>query len=86
MDFRLAVRGLLKRPFFAAIVTATFALGIGANTAVFTVVNAVALRPLPFREPERLVDVAAYDVRGGLQSRRCVVRPSLGMKPIAIHL
>ena len=54
-DIRFALRALARRPLFATIVIGTIALGVGANAAIFSVVNGVLLRPLPYREPDRVV-------------------------------
>jgi len=65
-DLRHAARILLKNPGFTAIAVLTLALGIGANTAIFSVVNAVLVRPLPYKEPGRIVAVCESNPRLGL--------------------
>ena len=63
-DVRYAVRQLRRTPSFAAAAILTLAIGIGANSAIFSVVNAVVFRPLPFHQPAALVSVESMSVRG----------------------
>ena len=63
-DIRYAIRLLMKDRWFTAVAAIALALGIGANAAVFTFVNAVLLRGLPFDDPSRIVSIGSLDARG----------------------
>ena len=62
-DLRFAARVLLRNPGFTAVAVLSLALGIGANSTIFTLVNAVLLRPLPMQDPDRLVALFTTDER-----------------------
>jgi hypothetical protein len=62
-DVRFAFRALRRAPLFTGTAVALLALGIGGTTALFSLVDAVLLRPLPFREPERLVEIWGRDAQ-----------------------
>jgi putative ABC transport system permease protein len=66
-DLRYGIRLLARKPLFTSIVVLTLALGIGATTAIFSVVNSVLLRPLPFRDPERIVTVWQNNIKAGVE-------------------
>ena len=72
-DIRYGLRILRKNPGFSLIAIVTIAMGIGASTAIFSVVNSVLLRPLPYEQPERLVQVWESNPQRG--DERNVVNP-----------
>ena len=66
-DLRYAIRALLRAPLFLVVTVLTLALGIGANLAIFSVVSAVLLRPLPYPSPDRLMVQWTYNPRQGFE-------------------
>lgn len=73
-DLRFSIRTLVKNPVYAAVALVVIALGIGANTAIFSVVNAVLLRPLPFKDPQQLVEIRTQNLNRD-------AKPSSGASP-----
>src|SRR5205085_3700713 len=96
-DLRFGMRTLVKRPGFALVAVVTLALGIGANTAIFSFVNAVLLRPLPVAAPERLVyvfggvrtspyNVSSYPDYVDYRDRNKVFSDLIAYSPITLSL
>src|ERR1700684_785285 len=98
-DIRYAIRVFRKSPTFTAVVILTLALGIGANTAIFSIVNAVLLRSLPFHDPDQLVKISfdkpgiglhntvfSYPEFEDLQSRTAVFRDVSVTWPVSVNL
>src|SRR5215213_164115 len=65
-DLSQSIRSLVRHPGFAVVAVITLALAIGVNTTIFSVVNAVLLKALPFRDPQQLVSVHSVPSAGGL--------------------
>jgi predicted permease len=89
-DVRYALRGFHRNPLFAAAVVATLALGIGANAAMFTVLNGTLLRQLPYRAPDNLMTISAMDAKDDLVPLRLadiqeLQRGSRSFESLAYH-
>lgn len=81
-DVRYAIRGLWKTPAFSLVAITTLALGIGANTAIFSLVDAVMLKPLPYHQPDRLVALWESAVAG--TSDRGAARPAIDRMSVSV--
>jgi len=78
-DLRYSLRGMAKAPGLTTVAILSLALGIGANTAIFTLINALLLRDLPVRQPEQLVELSVKRLEGPDHFRTlCSVRSSAG--------
>ena len=74
-DLRIAVRNLARMPWFAVAFILTLGLGIGANTAIFSVINGVLLRPLPYPEADRIMHLRQAQTTAGIDDSELLVSP-----------
>ena len=79
-DLRFALRSLLKRPSFMLVAILSLGLGIGANTAIFSVINSVLLRPLPYADPDQIVDLYETSPQTSRARRAAAVEPVIALR------